>query len=49
VRDFGDARGVKVYFTAPVTGMQHVFVTTETFSEKVDPISGEIYGYDIIK
>jgi hypothetical protein len=49
VRDFGDARGVKVYFSAPTTGMQHVFVLTETFVEQFDPVSGEVVGYEISK
>jgi hypothetical protein len=49
VRDFGDARGVKVYFSAPVTGMQHVFLLTETFTEQYDPVSGEVVGYNISK
>jgi hypothetical protein len=47
VRDFGDARGVKVFFAPPMTGMQHVFVLRETFSEMYDPNSGEITGYEI--
>jgi hypothetical protein len=49
VRDFGDARGVKVYFATPATGMQHVFVTAETFAEQFDDDSGEIVGYEIVK
>jgi hypothetical protein len=48
VRDFGDARGVKVYFATPATGMQHVFVTAETFAEQFDDDSGEIVGYEIV-
>ncbi len=47
VKDFGDTRGVKVYFTAPATGLQHVFVTSETFTEQYDDQSGEVLGYDI--
>jgi hypothetical protein len=47
VRDFGDARGVKVFFAPPVTGMQHVFVLRETFKEIYDEESGEITGYII--
>lgn len=49
VKDFGDARGVKVYFITPVTGHQHVFVTAETFKEQFDVDSGEVVGYDINK
>lgn len=47
VRDFGDARGVKVFFATPMTGMQHVFVLTETFTAQYDVDSGEVTGYEI--
>ncbi len=47
VRDFGDARGVKVFFTAPISGMQHVFVMADAFTEKVDSETGEVWGYEI--
>jgi hypothetical protein len=47
VRDFGDARGVKVYFSMPVTGHQHIFVLAETFTEQYDVESGEVIGYTI--
>jgi hypothetical protein len=49
VKDFGDTRGVKVYFVGPSTGIQHVFVSAETFSEQYDTDSGEVIGYDISK
>jgi hypothetical protein len=49
VKDFGDTRGVKVYFEAPTSGMQHVFVMADTFHESVDPDSGEVIGYEIVK
>lgn len=49
VKDFGDTRGVKVYFEAPSTGIQHVFVTNETFQEQYDAVSGEVIGYEINK
>jgi hypothetical protein len=38
---------VKVYFAAPISGLQHVFVTSETFIEQYDDESGEVLGYDI--
>lgn len=49
VKDFGDTRGVKVYFVAPSTGMQHLFVTNNTYKEQYDPDSGEVFIYDINK
>jgi hypothetical protein len=49
VKDFGDTRGVKVYFEAPTTGMQHVFVMADTFQEQYDDDTGEVIGYNIIK
>jgi hypothetical protein len=49
VCDFGDARGVKVFFSTPVTGIQHVFMLTKTFTEQVDPVSGEVTGYEVNK
>jgi hypothetical protein len=35
-----------VYFYAPTTGLQHVFVSSQSFYEKVDD-DGEVWGYDI--
>jgi hypothetical protein len=49
VKDFGDTRGVKVFFNAPITGFQHVFVTSETFTEQYDTDSGEVIAYEINK
>ena len=47
VKDIGDSRGVKVYFSTPSTGMQHVFITAETFTEQYDFESGNTIGFTI--
>jgi hypothetical protein len=33
IKDMGDTRGVKVFFSTPITGMQHVFIPVKTFTE----------------
>ncbi len=47
IKDHGDTRGVKVYFKTPITGLQHVFMPTETFSESYDLESGNTLGYSM--
>jgi hypothetical protein len=49
IRDLGDASGVKVFFSTPISGMQHVFILTETFTKRFDPVSGEVTGYNVNK
>jgi hypothetical protein len=47
LKDMGDTRGVKVFFNTPLTGLHHVFIPTETFSESYDLESGETLGFTV--
>jgi hypothetical protein len=47
LHDMGDTRGVKVFFSTPITGMQDVFMPVKTFSESYDLESGETLGFSV--
>jgi hypothetical protein len=46
-KDIGDTWGVKVFFSTPLTGMHHVFMPTETFTETYDLESGDTLSFTI--
>jgi hypothetical protein len=47
IKDHAVTRGVNVFFVTPLSGMQHVFILTETFTETCDEESGEIRAFAI--